>query len=374
MGRICIQAANIHAGGGAWLLRALISALPTDTQGLITLDNRFQCPDNIPQSMIKASFPGTFSGRFSAERYIAQHAQAGDILICFGNLPPLWKSPAKVVVLLHQPYLVEKISLKGFSLWPRLRMTIERLWLRFFMHHADRIIVQTQVVANNLRKTYPTVPPISLCTFAPDGVLSKVSDLRFLRSQPHSSEVDIHNGSILDLTPSPYDFVYIASSEPHKNHRCLIQAWVELARRGSRPRLAITLDHSLEPTLCEWIQKKIDREGLKITLLGRLPHHEVLALYQQARAMIFPSYAETLGLPLIEAQQAGLPIVASDAEFVREIIKPNESFDPHSPSSIADAVTRFLKLQAPREAELLIQCTDGAGFLGVVLEEEGVRI
>lgn len=361
MVRICIHAANIHAGGGGWLLRALISALPADNAGFITLDERFQCPDNIPRNMIKESFPGTFAGRFAAERYIAKQAQAGDILICFGNLPPLWKSPAEVVVLLHQPYLAEKISLKGFSLWPRLRMTIERLWLRFFMQHADRIIVQTQVVANNLRKTYRNVPPISLCAFAPDGVLSKVTDPSLRSSQRQSLKTD---------QTTDYDFVYIASSEPHKNHRCLIQGWVELARRGSRPSLALTLDYSLEPALCEWIQKAIDREGLNVTLLGRLPHNQVLLLYQRASAMIFPSYAETLGLPLIEAQQAGLPIVASNTEFVRVIIKPNESFDPHSPSSIADAVTRFLKLQAPCEAELVIQCTDGAGFLEAVLEPQ----
>jgi len=367
LGQICIHAANVHAGGGGWLLRSLIAALPRDTQGFITLDNRFQCPDTLPDNMTKASFPGTFAGRFAAERCIAKQVEAGDILICFGNLPPLWKSPANVVVLLHQPYLVEKLSLQEFSLWPRLRMTIERLWLRLFIDHADRIIVQTQVVANNLRKTFPKVPPISLCAFAPDGVLSAVTARGLSHAQEHSSETDIQNESTLDRAPLLYDFVYIASSEPHKNHRCLIQAWVELARRGSRPSLALTLDPALEPTLCKWVREESNREGLNITLLGRLPHHEVLALYQQARALIFPSYAETLGLPLIEAQQAGLPIVASDLAFVREIIKPNESFAAHSPSSIADAVTRFLKLQAPREAQLVIQCTDGAGFLAMVL-------
>jgi len=29
-----------------------------------------------------------------------------------------------------------------------------------------------------------------------------------------------------------FDFLYVASSEPHKNHRCLVEAWRELARQG----------------------------------------------------------------------------------------------------------------------------------------------
>lgn len=65
-------------------------------------------------------------------------------------------------------------------------------------------------------------------------------------------------------------------------------------------------------------------------------------LYQRAGALIYPSTMESLGLPLIEARRMGLPIIASERDYVRDIIDPEQSFDPLSPVSIARAVERFL--------------------------------
>jgi len=36
--------------------------------------------------------------------------------------------------------------------------------------------------------------------------------------------------------------------------------------------------------------------------------------------LVFPSYIETFGLPLIEASNFGLPILVSDLDYAREVI------------------------------------------------------
>jgi glycosyltransferase involved in cell wall biosynthesis len=54
---------------------------------------------------------------------------------------------------------------------------------------------------------------------------------------------------------------------------------------------------------------------------------------------------ESFGLPLIEARQAGLPILASELDYVRDIVDPEESFDPFSARSIVRAVTRFMGVE-----------------------------
>jgi glycosyltransferase involved in cell wall biosynthesis len=54
---------------------------------------------------------------------------------------------------------------------------------------------------------------------------------------------------------------------------------------------------------------------------------------------------ESFGLPLIEARQAGLPILASELDYVRDVVDPEQTFDPDSPMSIARAVKRFLGVE-----------------------------
>jgi glycosyltransferase involved in cell wall biosynthesis len=81
-----------------------------------------------------------------------------------------------------------------------------------------------------------------------------------------------------------------------------------------------------------------------VTDLGQVPHTEMLRYYAGARALFFASYAESYGIPLLEAQSAGLPIIAAELDFVRDICVPVESFDPCSPVSMARAVKRFLNL------------------------------
>ena len=81
--------------------------------------------------------------------------------------------------------------------------------------------------------------------------------------------------------------------------------------------------------------------------LGKVPSADIPALYKSSSALIFPSKVESFGLPLIEATQMGLPVLASELDYVRDVIEPVETFNPESPVSIARAVRRFLKNPDP---------------------------
>ena len=45
---------------------------------------------------------------------------------------------------------------------------------------------------------------------------------------------------------------------------------------------------------------------------------------------------------MIEARRVELPVIASELDYVRDVIDPEESFDPNSAISIARSVKRFL--------------------------------
>ena len=47
-------------------------------------------------------------------------------------------------------------------------------------------------------------------------------------------------------------------------------------------------------------------------------------------------------MPLLEAEHFKVPILAPELDYVRDLVVPNEVFDPQSPLSISRAVQRFL--------------------------------
>lgn len=86
--------------------------------------------------------------------------------------------------------------------------------------------------------------------------------------------------------------------------------------------------------------------NIRIDNLGRLPREQVLDLYKRSRALIFPSTSESFGLPLLEADGCGLPIVASELDYVGEPVNPVETFDAGGWAvSISRVVRRFLGCQ-----------------------------
>jgi glycosyltransferase involved in cell wall biosynthesis len=139
----------------------------------------------------------------------------------------------------------------------------------------------------------------------------------------------------------------VSDGTGHKNHINLIKAWEYLAHEGIRPSLALTLgveDRGLISNIIN-LRNNLD---LNITNLGSIPHEEVINSYRKSKALIFPSTSESLGLPLLEAKDLDMDIVASELDFVRDVCDPVETFDPYSSISIARAVKRHIGLPESR--------------------------
>ncbi|MEG4931453.1 glycosyltransferase [Microcoleus sp. F10-B2] len=217
------------------------------------------------------------------------------------------------------------MSLSDAVLWVKFRVFLERSIARLFQVNVDRYIVQTPTMKRDLIAWMRRRPRKS--GDAPIDIMPFV-DL---------TNVEIAtNGSKLC-----WDFIYVADGSGHKNHRRLFEAFRLLAEEGHRPTLAITVSED-DFALLSALDELRSTFHLNIVNLGQLPHREVLARYRQARAVIFPSYAESFGIPLIEATKAGRPIIAGELDFVRDVCVPVETFDPLSEVSIARAIKRFL--------------------------------
>jgi glycosyltransferase involved in cell wall biosynthesis len=118
----------------------------------------------------------------------------------------------------------------------------------------------------------------------------------------------------------PY-FVTIGTIEPRKNHWLLLQLWRKLVERHGpdAPRLVVIGQRGWE---CENVVDLLERcERLRgfVTELPNCSDAELSTYLHHAQALLFPSFAEGYGLPLIEALTLGVPAIVSNLPVFREV-------------------------------------------------------
>lgn len=331
--RLVLYAPNVNTGGGLTLLRELVSVTPTAARAFLDARarERLQIPDATTVTWVQPSPVD----RLLAEYRLARTTGPDDTVLCFHGLPPLLGNRGRVVVFLQNRIHLGFDRLGQFAPRTRLRLSLERAIARIFRYRVDTYVVQTPSMRTALLAWHGGDVDVRVCPFA---------------------------GSAADTAPSAdtgtgrrWEFLYVADGVAHKNHRRLLEAWRLLAEDGLRPTLALTLGPR-DSALIGEVDDAVRRHGLLIENLGELPHRDIMRAYHQAGALVFPSTSESFGLPLVEAKQSGLPIVASERDFVRDVCTPVQTFDPNSAVSIARAVKRFLgceemtiALRSPRQ-------------------------
>jgi glycosyltransferase involved in cell wall biosynthesis len=82
----------------------------------------------------------------------------------------------------------------------------------------------------------------------------------------------------------------------------------------------------------------------RIIFLGSVYGRDLAAIYALASVFCFPTYAESFGLPVLEAMAAGIPVVASDIPAMHEVCGNAGNYvDPYNPQDIASAIDRLLR-------------------------------
>jgi len=258
------------------------------------------------------------------------------LIRCYVFMYCLLPISGRVIVFLQNRILLEQNKLVGYSLQTKIRIFIERLWIKIIQRSSYRYIVQTPSMAVAAKKCLGKGLDVTVFPFIPSNNV-------------------LHQSKKNKVQQKKFDFVYVASGEVHKNHLNLLEAWRLLDDAGFNPSLALTVTPKLYPVLARKIVRYTHELSLNIVNFEQLQTTAIFNLYKSSSALIFPSLAESFGLPLAEAYQHGLPILASERDFVRDTINPIQTFDPNSPISIARAVRRFLG--APEQL-LEIKSTD----------------
>lgn len=140
---------------------------------------------------------------------------------------------------------------------------------------------------------------------------------------------------VINITPNKHfvptkeslsTFFYPAAPSVYKNHELIVKACKQLVESGLTDFMVIFTLTGKENKLSRKLYNDTQRYHLPIRFVGQLSREEVFDWYSKS-VLLFPSYIETFGLPLLEARMHLCPIIASNKTFVVEILD-NYNFYP----------------------------------------------
>jgi glycosyltransferase involved in cell wall biosynthesis len=112
-------------------------------------------------------------------------------------------------------------------------------------------------------------------------------------------------------------FLYVAVDWPHKNHTLLLEAAELMRHRSDRPFRIVFVGHRRSQLLSSEIARRQIHD--LVIDAGPASQQALAAYYRHATALVYPSLYEGFGIPLVEAMQCGLPIIASNVSSIPEV-------------------------------------------------------
>lgn len=198
---------------------------------------------------------------------------------------------------------------------------------KIITHHDITYLRYPQSYSKSFLLFYKSLIPIMIRTSRHLLTVSEFSkkEITSTYQYPQHKTSVIYNAAEAKFKPRPPDltniyFLAVASRNFHKNHHGMIEAFQAFKKKSPgyrKVKLKIIGD-----SFKAFSYKNHDTtaEMADIEFLGRVDDEELIRLYQNAYAFIFPSFYEGFGIPPLEAQACGCPVLASDQASIPEIL------------------------------------------------------
>ena len=332
---ILIDAAYIHESGGKALLEYLIYSLKERNKPFyLLLDNRLS--GSFIEDLGKEQYRVIASSETNRAIFYRGLDKTVNTIFCFANVPPPIPVKHIPVYIYFQNRLIlsDLFERNMYPIKQKILLLLRRIYIRWKTAKGYNWIVQTPVMKSQLSSSIK-IP------------LHKITVLPFFKEYRQPSSYS-HNENNL-----PAQFLYVADGVVQKNHLRLLAAWEYLF---DTCKIKLELHLTVPERFAELNSyiNELCSKGVAVVNHGRIERNELNVLYRRCRFLVFPSLAESFGLPLIEAVQAGCDVLASNLPYVNEVIKPSDIFDPYDPVAIAESVIRNIKNNAIKPSELAV--------------------
>ncbi len=248
-----------------------------------------------------------------------------DVLFVPAHTVPLIH-PKKTVVTIHG--LEYEFCPKAYSLWERLYM---RCSIRFSCRAAKTVVCVSENTKRDVMRLYGVRPEKIKVVY--EGYEKNLpAPLSHLPSNPHSQFP----------ISKPY-LLFIGRLEERKNIIRIIEAFKILKEKYRIPHRLVLVGkpgHGYQK-----IKSKIEDLESEICIeeRGYVTEEEKWELLLGTEAFLFPTLYEGFGIPVLEAQSVGVPVVTSDVSSLPEVGGEGAVYvDPKDAESIAGGIWKLL--------------------------------
>lgn len=136
----------------------------------------------------------------------------------------------------------------------------------------------------------------------------------------------------------------VANCLPAKGIHILLEALHRV--QDSRLRLTVVGDDHVDPAYTETLRRLLARWRLtsRVRFTGTVPWETIADFYTAADMFVFPSLSEGFGMVLAEAMSFGLPIIATTADAIPELVHHGDNgllVPPHDAGALATAIAQL---------------------------------
>lgn len=283
--------------------------------------------------------PHNFIARRIGMRYLwTQVFLAKEVII---NPPDVLFIPAHTLPLLASfllpqlPIVVTVHGLEGKYL-PQTGMLLSHIYrnwsITWAIKRAKGLVAVSKDTYREVIKTYK-IPPKKI------KVIYEGVDLRRFSAKPTDLKLISLKINQKNINYETRNILFVGTVQPRKNLVRLIEAFAGLPQ-NTRLLLAGKLGW-----LYEDILEAPERFGVRdrVVFLGRILDKDLPKLYKLAQVFVLPSLTEGFGLPVLEAQASGVPVVVSRAGALPEVAGNGAIFiNPLSVESIKRGLEKVL--------------------------------
>jgi glycosyltransferase involved in cell wall biosynthesis len=246
-----------------------------------------------------------------------------DVLFVPAHTVPLIH-PKRTVVVVHG--LEYEFCPEAYSRWSRLYMHAS---IGFSCRAAERVVCVSENTKRDVMRVY--------------GVAEeKVSVMYEGYERMENGNLKMENDNGKWKITEPY-FLFIGRLEERKNIVRIIDAFESVKERYDIPhKLVLAGKPGFGYERIEKCKMKSEKRG-DILELGYVDEEEKWRLLEGAEAFLFPTLYEGFGIPVLEAQSVGTPVITSDRSSLPEVAGDGALLvDPEDVEAIAEAMHRLV--------------------------------